>query len=192
MPPAGEPTDDRSDRLRLFDRLYATHATALHDYLLGRTSDAEIARDLLQETCVRLWRSIAEVRDLGPDRQRAWLFTVARNLVVDLYRSRASAEAATAALGQRALAAGAGAVAAAETDAMAREDRDLLDAAIARLPQALRTVLVLQVLGDRTSAEIGELLGRPAGTVRYQIAQARRPLAAEPGLLHRAPREVTS
>ena len=192
MAPAGEPTEDRSDRLQLFDRLYATHATALHDYLLGRTSDAEVARDLLQETCVRLWRGIAEVGDLAPDRQRAWLFTVARNLVVDLYRSRASAEAANAALGQRAIAAGAGAVAAAETDAMAREDRDLLDAAIARLPQALRTVLVLQVLGDRTSAEIGELLGRPAGTVRYQIAQARRQLAAELGLLHSAQREVTS
>jgi RNA polymerase sigma-70 factor (ECF subfamily) len=192
MAPAGEPTEDRSDRLQLFDRLYATHATALHDYLLGRTSDAEVARDLLQETCVRLWRRIAEVGELAPDRQRAWLFTVARNLVVDLYRSRASAEAANAALGQRAIAAGAGAVAAAETDAMAREDRDLLDAAIARLPQALRTVLVLQVLGDRTSAEIGELLGRPAGTVRYQIAQARRQLAAELGLLHSAQREVTS
>ena len=192
MAPAGEPTDDRSDRLRLFDRLYATHATALHDYLLGRTGDAEVARDLLQETCVRLWRSIAEVRALAPDRQRAWLFTVARNLVVDVYRARASAEAANAALGQRALAAGAGVVAAAEADALARADLDLLDAAIARLPQELRTVLVLQVLGDRTSAEIGELLGRPAGTVRYQIAQARRQLAAELGLLHSAQREVTS
>ena len=192
MAPAGEPTDDRSDRLRLFDRLYATHATALHDYLLGRTGDAEVARDLLQETCVRLWRSIAEVRDLAPDRQRAWLFTVARNLVVDVYRARASAEAANAALGQRAITAGAGVVAAAETDALAREDLDLLDAAIARLPRALRTVLVLQVLGDRTSAEIGELLGRPAGTVRYQLAQARRQLAAELGLLHGAPRGVTS
>jgi RNA polymerase sigma-70 factor (ECF subfamily) len=173
MAPAGEPTDDRSDRLRLFDRLYATHATALHDYLLGRTGDAE-------------------VRALAPDRQRAWLFTVARNLVVDVYRARASAEAANAALGQRAITAGAGVVAAAETDALAREDLDLLDAAIARLPRALRTVLVLQVLGDRTSAEIGELLGRPAGTVRYQLAQARRQLAAELGLLHGAPRGVTS
>src|SRR5919202_5616953 len=190
MPPAGEPTDERSDRLQLFDRLYAAHASALHDYLLGRTSDAEVARDLLQETCVRLWRSIAEVRHLAPDRQRAWLFTVARNLVVDVYRSRASAEAANAALGQRAIATGAGVAAAAETDALAREDLDLLDAAIARLPQALRTVLVLQVLGDRTSAEIGELLGRPAGTVRYQLAQARRQLATELGLLSAAEEEV--
>jgi RNA polymerase sigma-70 factor, ECF subfamily len=192
MASAGEPTRDRADRLQLFDRLYAGHASALHAYLLGRTGDAEVARDLLQETCVRLWRGIAEVGDLAPDRQRAWLFTVARNLVVDVYRSRASAEAANAALGQRAIATGAGVAAAAETDALAREDLDLLDAAIARLPQALRTVLVLQVLGDRTSAEIGELLGRPAGTVRYQIARARRQLAAELGLLRSAQREVTS
>jgi RNA polymerase sigma-70 factor (ECF subfamily) len=54
-----------------------------------------------------------------------------------------------------------------------------MDAAIGRLPEDLRTVLVLQVLGDRTSAEIGELLGRPAGTVRYQLALARRHLADE-------------
>jgi RNA polymerase sigma-70 factor (ECF subfamily) len=45
------------------------------------------------------------------------------------------------------------------------------------LPEALREVLVLHVLGDRNSTEIGAALGRPAGTVRYQLAEARRLLA---------------
>jgi RNA polymerase sigma-70 factor, ECF subfamily len=48
-------------------------------------------------------------------------------------------------------------------------------------------VLVLQVLDERTSAEIGELLGRPAGTVRYQLSQARKRLAVELRLLDAAP-----
>lgn len=52
-----------------------------------------------------------------------------------------------------------------------------LDDAIRALPEDLRVVLVLSVVGERTSTEVGELLGRPAGTVRYQLAEARRRLA---------------
>ena len=39
MPSGSEP----ADLLQLFDRLYASHAAGLHDYLLGRTSDPEAA-----------------------------------------------------------------------------------------------------------------------------------------------------
>jgi RNA polymerase sigma-70 factor (ECF subfamily) len=130
--------------------------------------------------------------DLAPGRQRAWLFTVARNLVVDFYRSRAAANAAHDAVVLEASVNQTGVVGGPEGDTLRGEDVDLIDAAIARLPETLRTVLVLQVLGDRTSAEIGELLGRPAGTVRYQIAQARRQLADELRLLLGEEQEVRS
>ena len=63
--------DDRSDRLAVFDAMYTAHAADLHDYLLGRTSDVEVARDLLQEVCIRLWRGVAELRDLTSERRRA-------------------------------------------------------------------------------------------------------------------------
>ena len=191
MAPAREPTDDRSDRLAVFDAMYTAHAADLHDYLLGRTSDVEVARDLLQEVCIRLWRGVAELRDLTPERRRAWLFTVARNLVVDFYRSRASAATAHDALSQRVLRTREQVAPAAEADVIGRNELEVLDAAIARLPEALRTVLVLQVLGDRTSAQIGELLGRPAGTVRYQLAQARRRLAEELRLMSGEEQEVS-
>jgi RNA polymerase sigma-70 factor (ECF subfamily) len=192
MPPAGEPARGRFDRLELFDAIYHANAAAVYDYLVGRTSDVEVARDLLQETCIRLWRGVAELGDLTPERQRAWLFTVARNLVVDFYRSRASAAAARDALGKQALAARDAVVPAAETDAISRSELERVDAAIARLPESLRMVLVLQVLGERTSAEIGDLLGRPAGTVRYQLAQARRRLADELRLMDSQQQEVSS
>ena len=192
MPPAGEPARGRLDRLELFDAIYHANAAAVYDYLVGRTSDVEVARDLLQETCIRLWRGVAELGDLTPERQRAWLFTVARNLVVDFYRSRASAAAARDALGQQSLATQDAVVAAAETDVISRSELERVDAAIARLPENLRMVLVLQVLGERTSAEIGDLLGRPAGTVRYQLAQARRRLADELQLMDSQQQEVSS
>jgi RNA polymerase sigma-70 factor, ECF subfamily len=181
--------DDRrrpDERDAAFDGLYNEHQRTLHAFLLGRTGDPELALDLLQETFVRAWRNLDLLLALVPGRQRAWLFSTARNLVVDQYRSRATRTAAQDAL-----------IATIDPDdhladgpeRVVERDRELqlVDEAIRRLPEQLRTVLVLQVLDERTSAEIGELLDRPAGTVRYQISQARKRLAAELRLLEAAP-----
>jgi RNA polymerase sigma-70 factor (ECF subfamily) len=167
-----------SDAARVFDALYAAHSQTLHAYFLGRTGDAELALDLLQDTFVRCWRNLANLDGLPPERQRAWLFAVARNLVIDEYRASATRRGTGQALARAAAAAGSSS-APAEDAVVEREDLRAVDAAIQRLPLDLRTVLVLQVVGDRSSAEIGELLGRPAGTVRYQLAEARRRLRRE-------------
>lgn len=182
------PSADRhpDERANGFDGLYDAHQRTLHAFLLGRTGDPELALDLLQEAFVRAWRNLDLLLSLDPARQRAWLFATARNLVVDQYRGRATRTAAQDAL-----------VATLDTadqtsdgpERIVERDRELrlVDEAIRRLPEPLRTVLVLQVLDERTSAEIGELLGRPAGTVRYQISQARKRLAQELSLLDAAP-----
>jgi RNA polymerase sigma-70 factor, ECF subfamily len=160
----------------VFDDVYAEHRSTLHAYFLGRTGDPELALDLLQEVFLRAWRSVQTLAALPAERRHFWLFSVARNLVVDTYRRRGASEAAQERLHR---------LAAPEhtepTERGALESEQLaeLDAAIRRLPDDLRAVLVLHVLGERTSTEIGEILGRPAGTVRYQLAQARRRLADE-------------
>jgi RNA polymerase sigma-70 factor (ECF subfamily) len=178
-----QPADERES---LFDGLYEAHRQTLHAYLLGRTSDPELALDLLQEAFVRAWRNLDTLLALPAPRQRAWLFATGRNLVIDQYRARATRAAAHDAL-----------AAEVEHDAPVSESAEqtvererelhLVEAAMQRLPDDLRTVLVLQVLGGHTSAEIGELLGRPAGTVRYQLSRARKLLAEELRLLDAGP-----
>ncbi|HEY3062259.1 MAG TPA: sigma-70 family RNA polymerase sigma factor [Chloroflexota bacterium] len=165
-----------SDAQLLFDQLYADHRRPLHAFFLGRTSDRELALDLLQELFLRVWRSIQVVDALPAERRHHWLYSVARNLVVDTYRTRAAGAAAVARL-QRLTPPDS--VDPPETTALQSELVDRLDRAIHKLPDDLRIVLVLQVLGERTSAQIGELLGRPPGTVRYQLARVRRRLADE-------------
>jgi len=159
-----------------FDRLYAAHRQTLHAYVLGRTGDAELALDLLQEVFVRAWRNLDSLVGLPVERQRAWLVSVARNLVIDNYRAQATRRTTAEALARQAMV-GEVSVAGADDEALERQRLERLDAAIWQLPEELRTVLLLQVLDGRTSSEIGEALGRPAGTVRYQLAQARRRLA---------------
>jgi RNA polymerase sigma-70 factor, ECF subfamily len=183
MPLADRRADGREGQ---FDGLYEEHQRTIHAFLLGRTGDPELALDLLQEAFVRAWRNLDLLVTLPSGRQRAWLFSISRNLVVDQFRSQTTRTTTRDAL-----------VAARDPDddvaespeRIVERDRELrlVDEAIRRLPETLRTVLVLQVLDERTSAEIGELLGRPAGTVRYQLSQARKRLAVELRLLDAAP-----
>ena len=62
--------------------------------------------------------------------------------------------------------------------AEARERLARLDAAIGQLPEEQRVILSMATAGGLTSAQIGQALGEPAGTVRYRLSQARKQLAA--------------
>jgi RNA polymerase sigma-70 factor (ECF subfamily) len=174
-----DPTDARRrNQEALFDALYVAHRQTLHAYFLGKTGDAELALDLLQDTFVRVWRSLEVVDGVSQERRRAWLFSIARNLVIDQYR-KGSTRRTTGERLARDMALEDATAPAADAEASERERRTAVHAAIQRLPEDLRIVLMLQLVGERTSTEIGELLGRPAGTVRYQLAEARRRLAAD-------------
>lgn len=54
-------------------------------YLLRKTHDAGRAEDLMQETFLRLCRHLLDDKPL--ENPRAWLFTVANNLAIDISRS---------------------------------------------------------------------------------------------------------
>jgi RNA polymerase sigma-70 factor (ECF subfamily) len=164
-------------REQRFDAIYAEHRDVLFAYFLGRTADREQALDLLQEAFIRAWRSMHNLESLPSEKCRYWLFSVARNLVVDQYRGAAARGRAMAGLEPRI-----DRSPAPDEELLANEQVQILDAALSRLPEDLRIVLVLQALGEQTSTEIGAMLGKPAGTVRYQIAQARRRLGEDPQL----------
>lgn len=75
--------------------LYAEHGGAVLAYATKLTGDRAAAEDVLQETLVRAWRK-PEVFVNGKGSVRAWMFTVARNLVVDRARARAARPAEVA------------------------------------------------------------------------------------------------
>ena len=85
------------DREAEFRRLYQAHRVAVHAYFTGRTGGHPPAADLMQDVFLRVWQHLDKLTDMPDDRQRAWIFTVARNLSVDAHRhqhTRAGAELA--------------------------------------------------------------------------------------------------
>jgi RNA polymerase sigma-70 factor, ECF subfamily len=161
----------------LFDALYREQYRVVHAYLLGQCGQAEVATDLLQETFLRVWKHIAEVRQVPAERRRFYLLGVARNLMLDERRKRTVRERYLANLSdeppQNSDPAGV---------VIARETATAVDNAIRDLPPDLRTVLSLTTLAEMNSTEIGKLLEIPAGTVRYRLLRARRCLAVQLGI----------
>ncbi|MFZ0902430.1 MAG: sigma-70 family RNA polymerase sigma factor [Mycobacterium sp.] len=66
-------------------RLWDEHAAALWRYAWRLTGDPAQAEDVMQETLLRAWQH-PQVLSNGQS-PRAWLFTVARNMVIDDRRS---------------------------------------------------------------------------------------------------------
>jgi len=162
-------------RLEAFELLFAGNRSAVFSYFFGQLNDREEARDQTQETFVRVWSRIDQVMELATDRRRYWLFGVAKNVLIDCCRRRKVRESGLVRLQVDAMRE-------APPDPCAVAQRSLalsdLDRAIAALPDDRRLILTMTVIGGMTSEEIGGVLGRPAGTIRSVLHDARCRLRA--------------
>ncbi|GAB4083859.1 sigma-70 family RNA polymerase sigma factor [Myceligenerans cantabricum] len=150
----------------LLEAVHDSHAGALYRYVVRRTDDEEEARDVVQETLLRAWRH-PEVLQRSEEAVRAWLFTVARNLVVDHLRSaRRTREHATASVPDRD-----------ERDrTQAVLDSWLVADALVSLSPDHRAVVVGAYYGGRSVAELATEIGIPPGTVKSRLHYGLRAL----------------
>jgi RNA polymerase sigma-70 factor, ECF subfamily len=165
------------DREAEFRRLYEAHRAAVHAYFTGRTGDPQSAADLMQDVFLRVWQHLEKVADMPEDRQRAWIFTVARNLSVDAHRHQHTQVRVEQALAHEPARPPQSVGTAASTAVIAAERVAAVGEAIRRLPEQQRVTLTMAAAGEMTSAELAAALGVPAGTVRYRLSEARRALA---------------
>ena len=131
------------------------------------------AEDLAQESFLRAYRHL---RDFDPQRAQfsTWLFTLARNLAAnERQRAHYRHEDAETKLSDRADSA---------PDplesAVASEQQGRLAGALGRLPEALRSALVLAHVEGFSVEEVAAIEGCAVGTVKSRIFRARELLRA--------------
>lgn len=152
-----------------FTELYERHSAALFTFLVRLTGDRRLGEDLLQETFVRLFRSRDSYEATG--RFRAFLFTIARRLVIDWRRSqRAMGLEHSEALETVEAAENA------EDTAVTRDLVERLDAALKRLPASQREIILLSRYAELSAEEIAQIIGSTPGAVRVGLHRALRRL----------------
>jgi len=137
----------------------------LRRYARALVGERAAADDLLQDTLERAWANARQWR--GGSELRAWLFSIMHNLRVD--QLRRAGPSMVPYEGEETLPAGR------ET---ASDGSGMLDleAALARLPEDQRAVLLLVTLEDMRYEDVAETLGIPAGTVMSRLSRARERL----------------
>lgn len=156
------------------DRLLRRHGDRLHALCRRITGNDADALDATQEAMIAIVRGLP--RFDGRSAFSTWAHRVATNACLDELRRRRRRPEPTADDDlDRATAetrAGAGSPA---LDAVG--ERVDIDAALATLPPEYRAAVVLRDLLGLDYAEIGDVLGAPAGTVKSRIARGRAALA---------------
>lgn len=149
----------------LIEVLHREHAAALERYVVRLVGDRDRAADVVQETLLRAWTH--SVADDGRGSVRAWLYTVARHLVVDEARSaRARHETSAAEPPETA-----------EPDRVdALFDALLVGEALAGLSVEHRAVVVRAYYLRLSVAEIAAALEIPPGTVKSRLHYGLRAL----------------
>ncbi|OBG81137.1 RNA polymerase subunit sigma [Mycobacterium sp. NS-7484] len=153
--------------------LYDEHAGALWRYALRLTGDRARAEDVVQETLLRAWRHPEVTADEARS-ARAWLFTVARNMIIDERRSaRFRNETGVSDPEQVAEHSG---VAGAPDQVDTALDRILLTTALSQLSDDHRAVIRRAYYQGWTTGQIAEDLHIPEGTVKSRLHYAVRAL----------------
>ena len=181
--------------------LYDRYVDAVYAAASRLTSDRQVVEEVVQETFLALWNR-AELFDPNLGSLAAWLHTIARNRTVDRLRaagrrpnliplsSAAGEDEEAGAALDRLVTAGSVIGGAAvglgpEGELASAELRQVLGSALAELPEAERTAIVLAYHEELTQTEIAERLGWPLGTVKTRTRRAllrlREALAEELG-----------
>jgi RNA polymerase sigma-70 factor (ECF subfamily) len=151
---------------QLLEALYDVHGPALVRFVAHMTHDTAFAQDVVQEALLRAWKR-PEILAQSEDAARAWLFTVARNLVIDDRRSaRYRREVSTDALPETA--------SVDETDSAL--DAWILSDALSSLSVQHRSAIVGAYYLGHSISEIARQEGVPEGTIKSRLHYALRAL----------------
>lgn len=162
----------RQDR---FDRMFAEHADGLFGFLAYRTGDHTLAEDLVAETFERALRA-RRTFDPRRGREKAWLYSIALNLLRDRMRRAETERRALEDVRAQVVAGGA----APEIGDLVA-DRDALTRALTNLSDEEREAVSLRYGADLSMAEVARVTGQKLGTAEGRVYRALEKLRAELG-----------
>lgn len=151
-------------------------------FILRYVGERHIAEDVFQETFVRVLRNIADFR---PDASlNTWIFTIARNLCLDLLKMRRRHREVSLDAPQgveegkvvdfrdmlRDLEEGP------EARAQGREEEMQVQRALQKLTPAKREAVILRVFVGMSYPEVAGVVGSPTGTIKFRVHEAMREL----------------
>ncbi len=162
-----------------FDALVRRYERELYGYLRRYVGDGGLAEDVFQNTFLQLYLKSGHYE--SGRRVRPWLYTIATHQAVDALRRNGRHQAVSLEAARETADDGEADGLAASLEgrnpepfdaASGREQAERVRAAVGRLPDFLRQVLILAYYQGLKYREVAEALGIPVGTVKSRLHAA--------------------
>jgi len=157
-----------TDRTKRFNELAEAYSTDLYRYAMWICHNDALAKDLVQETFLRAWRALDNLKDTGA--AKSWLITILRREYARTFERKVpkftDLEKVVVVDDD-------------ELEPDERTERDLLRKGILKLESKYRDPLLLQVVFGHSCAEISEQLGISKSAVMTQLFRAREKLKTQ-------------
>lgn len=146
-----------------FSRIYDQYIEKIYRFVYLKVSSREVAEDISSRVFMKGWETVQSGGEITEP--AAFLYRVARNMVVDHYRTQArtktiSVDAVPQAIDQR-------------TDiherAIANADLETVKLAMRHIKKDYQDVLIWHYLEDMPTAEISKILRKSEGAVRVML-----------------------
>lgn len=157
---------------REFGKIYDDYIDKIYRFIFLKVSSREIAQDLASETFLRTWEKFKNDKNSPIENPRAFLYRIARNLIVDHYREKGKfqvvpVEATPMPDHEKSL----------EEKAMANSDLDNIKVALADLKNDdYQNVIIWHYLDDLSIPEVAKLLDRTEPATRVLLHRALKSL----------------
>lgn len=162
---------------KTYSQIYDQYVDKIYRFIFLKVNSPEIAEDLTSEVFLRGWEAYKnqnkiknrenEIKNKEIKNIQAFLYQIARNLIIDYYRDKGKAQlvstenASLADLNQNL-----------EEKAILNSDLDQIKEALANLKEDYREVIVWYYLEEFSIPEIAKILNKSHSAVRVMIHRA--------------------
>ncbi|PIW91982.1 MAG: hypothetical protein COZ89_02305 [Candidatus Nealsonbacteria bacterium CG_4_8_14_3_um_filter_37_23] len=145
-----------------FSKIYDQYINKIYRFIFLKVSSQEVAEDLTSEVFIRGWDSFRQGADIK--NIQAFLYQIARNLVIDHYRQKSQVKTISAEFVQMVdprlnL----------EEKAKIDSELDQVKFALSNINEDYREVIIWRYLDQLSISEIAEILDKSEGAVRVAL-----------------------
>jgi RNA polymerase sigma-70 factor (ECF subfamily) len=149
-----------------FGELYDIWAAKVYRFIYTKIKNAHVAEDLTSEVFLKAWEKLHQYKPQKDAKFSTWLYTVARNTIVDHYRANKSSEISFEDLPE---------TADLEGEEPYKEAGEL-EQALSKLPPEYEKVLRLRFVEDYPIAKIAQLMRKKEDNIRAITSRALKKL----------------
>lgn len=141
--------------------IWTVYNNDIRKFIISKIHDKNITEDIIQDTFIKIHTKLHTLKDT--DKLKSWIFTVARNTIIDYFKSTKHVNSITnLELKDE------------ETTDTSHTESDCLRGIIKKLPKKYRTPLFLADIKGMKQQEVANYLNQNLATTKSQIQRARK------------------